>query len=164
MEPAPQRIGDAERDRAVELLRDHMAVGRLDQAEFDDRLGAALSARTASDLDPLFSDLPGPRPSQTLANMPSSFAPPAGAVAAPATAHRAGYNTALAIISAIIWPVTILAITFGFGWDNAWWLVFVPIIFSSALGKDHKDRRDRERERLERDQRRLDERRRALGD
>ena len=66
----PQRIGDAERDRAVELLREHMAAGRLTTEEFDERLGAALTARTSLDLDPLFTDLPGPRPDQGLATTP----------------------------------------------------------------------------------------------
>ncbi len=166
-EPVPQRIGDTERDGAVELLREHLAQGRLDDLEFDERLTAALSARTSGDLDPLFSDLPGPRPGQGLASTPGLTAPPwqAGAAVEPADpapipAHPS-WNRLLAVLSAVIWPVTILLITFGLGWENFWWLVFVPIAVSSALGKDHQNR-DRERERIEREQERLDRRRRAL--
>src|SRR4051794_41466747 len=59
---APVRIGDQERDQAAECLREHIASGRLDAAEFDERLGAALSARYATDLEPLFGDLPLPHP------------------------------------------------------------------------------------------------------
>lgn len=76
--PAPPqpRIGDAERDRAVGYLQEHMAQGRLDGTEFDERLTAALSARTEADLFPLFDDLPEPRPSSGLATTTPSFSPP----------------------------------------------------------------------------------------
>lgn len=72
-EPVPQRIGDAERDQAAELLRDHHTAGRLDQVEFDERLSRALTAKTADELTPLFGDLPGPRPGDALARF---VAPP----------------------------------------------------------------------------------------
>lgn len=52
------RIGDSERDTAVERLRAHHAEGRLDISEFDDRLEKALAARTAGDLLQIFKDLP----------------------------------------------------------------------------------------------------------
>lgn len=55
MEP---RIGDAERDVATARLGDHFAAGRLDHAEYDERLDAIFSARTRADLDQLFWDLP----------------------------------------------------------------------------------------------------------
>ncbi len=54
-----RRIGDAERDKATEYLREHMAAGRLDAAEFDERLTRALNAKVGPDLDALFTDLPG---------------------------------------------------------------------------------------------------------
>jgi Domain of unknown function (DUF1707) len=37
-------FGDAERDRLTIVLREHYALGRLDEAEFDRRLGIVLSA------------------------------------------------------------------------------------------------------------------------
>lgn len=52
------RIGDAERQEAVELLAEQYAVGRLSREEFDERSDAATSARTFGDLTPLFADLP----------------------------------------------------------------------------------------------------------
>lgn len=55
------RIGDAERDSAVERLRTHHAEGRLDLAEFDERMERALSARTKGDLQAIFRDLPDDR-------------------------------------------------------------------------------------------------------
>ncbi|GAA3655773.1 hypothetical protein GCM10022224_018640 [Nonomuraea antimicrobica] len=51
------RASDEDRDRVTELLRTAVADGRLDLAEFDERLEAALSARTIDALAPLVSDL-----------------------------------------------------------------------------------------------------------
>jgi hypothetical protein len=53
------RASDADRDKAVTLLREHLAAGRLTSDEFDERLEKALSARTLGDLDQLMADLPG---------------------------------------------------------------------------------------------------------
>jgi Domain of unknown function (DUF1707) len=51
------RASDADRDRVTELLRAAVADGRLDPAEFDQRLDAALTARTIDALAPLTADL-----------------------------------------------------------------------------------------------------------
>jgi Domain of unknown function (DUF1707) len=51
------RASDADRDRVIEVLRAAVADGRLDQAEFDERLDAALTARTMDALAPLTADL-----------------------------------------------------------------------------------------------------------
>jgi hypothetical protein len=65
LEPVPHeqlRVGDAERHQAATALGDHFATGRLDQAEFDERVQAAYAARTRLDLQRLFLDLPEPAP------------------------------------------------------------------------------------------------------
>jgi hypothetical protein len=51
------RASDADRDRVIEMLRAAVADGRLDPAEFDERLDAALAARTIDALAPLTADL-----------------------------------------------------------------------------------------------------------
>ena len=51
------RVSDAEREAAASRLAEHFAAGRLDQAEFDDRVGRAVSAKTRADLSGLFTDL-----------------------------------------------------------------------------------------------------------
>ena len=51
------RASDADRDRVTELLRAAVADGRLDPSEFDQRLDAALTARTIDALAPLTADL-----------------------------------------------------------------------------------------------------------
>jgi Domain of unknown function (DUF1707) len=58
--PADQhmRVGDAERRAAADRLAEHFADGRLDQAEFDERISRAMSAKTRADLTDLFTDLP----------------------------------------------------------------------------------------------------------
>ncbi|MFF4195500.1 DUF1707 domain-containing protein [Nonomuraea sp. NPDC001831] len=71
------RASDADRDRVTELLRTAVADGRLDLAEFEERLEVALSARTVNALAPLVTDLvAGPGGHDALA------LPPAGAPAA----------------------------------------------------------------------------------
>ena len=51
------RASDADRDRVIGVLRAAVADGRLDPAEFDERLAAALAARTIDALAPLTADL-----------------------------------------------------------------------------------------------------------
>jgi Domain of unknown function (DUF1707) len=52
------RVSDRERDQAAQVLQAAFAEGRLDDDEFDERMRAALTARTAADLDQLTADLP----------------------------------------------------------------------------------------------------------
>jgi hypothetical protein len=51
------RASDADRDRVIDVLRAAVGDGRLDPAEFDERLDAALAARTIDALVPLTADL-----------------------------------------------------------------------------------------------------------
>jgi hypothetical protein len=53
-----ERITDADRERAIEELREHMLVGRLTPDEFEERIGSAHVARTRADLGRLSADLP----------------------------------------------------------------------------------------------------------
>ncbi|HEY9291434.1 MAG TPA: DUF1707 domain-containing protein [Microlunatus sp.] len=130
IEPVPQRIGDAERDRATEFLREHLAQGRLDQAEFDDRLNTALSARFRSDLDTLFTDLPAPTPKNpgtALARQPAAAQPVP--TPQPPGMSKATRHTIDAVFW-IVWPVTIGLITL-LSWGDFWWLIFLPIALTS---------------------------------
>jgi hypothetical protein len=52
------RVSDAERNSVAELLGQHYADGRLDQAEFDERISRTMGAKTRGDLAGLFDDLP----------------------------------------------------------------------------------------------------------
>jgi hypothetical protein len=52
------RVSDAERAEVADRLSKHYADGRLDQAEFAERLDQAMAAKTQADLGGLFVDLP----------------------------------------------------------------------------------------------------------
>jgi hypothetical protein len=52
------RVSDAERQAVTDRLAEHFGEGRLDQAEFDERVGRAMTAKTRADLNGLFDDLP----------------------------------------------------------------------------------------------------------
>ena len=54
------RASDADREALTARLRDHYAEGRLTQDELDERVSAALSAKTFGELRSLTTDLPGP--------------------------------------------------------------------------------------------------------
>jgi hypothetical protein len=56
------RASDVEREDALQALAAHFADGRIDRSEFDERADAALAARTRSQLQALFTDLPDQRP------------------------------------------------------------------------------------------------------
>lgn len=64
--PAPERAGtdrarlrasDADREQIAELLRTAVGEGRIDFAEFEERLTATYAARTYGELEPLVADL-----------------------------------------------------------------------------------------------------------
>ena len=73
---APYRLSDDERNEAISALAQAYVEGRLDEAEFDSRMGAATSATFATDLDPLFADLPARRGRRTTAVVPQRQRPP----------------------------------------------------------------------------------------
>ena len=54
------RASDSDREEIVERLHGATTEGRLRADELDERLGAALSARTYGELDVLVADLPAP--------------------------------------------------------------------------------------------------------
>lgn len=186
-EPIPSpRIGDAERDDAISLLQEHMASGRLDDTEFDQRMSTALTAKTVDDLDPLFADLPGRRPGQGLARTssdPSATAWPTypataargpdpgtgaslPAVPPPAQAETASPAQRVgASLLALLWPIVII-FNFATGFDY-WWTWLIPVFASGAIGQVlgvwNNDGRNRDRH-LRHQMRRDRDRRRQLDD
>ncbi|HEY9291433.1 MAG TPA: DUF1707 domain-containing protein [Microlunatus sp.] len=136
---AALRIGDRERDRAADCLREHLASGRLDPDEFDQRLESALTARIQADLDVLFNDLPAPRPAAaTPAASTTQPAPSAAdpAVAATASGACAGPFTARNALAGLVWSAAV-AICFLTGWQM-WWLLFIPFAVSANLERHRR--------------------------
>jgi uncharacterized membrane protein len=66
------RISDSDRDRAAARLREHYAEGRLTAEELDERITAALNARTVGDLRRVMADLPDPSLAQPNPAMPNA--------------------------------------------------------------------------------------------
>ncbi|MBO0812900.1 MAG: DUF1707 domain-containing protein [Microlunatus sp.] len=138
------RIGDRERDQATECLREHMATGRLDPAEFEQRIEAALRARYADDLRPLFVDLPAPWP-----ELPTvRFEPPAARpIPAPAPAPKA--ETPVQSSGGWKWAtvgmwVGAIALCATVSW-HLWWLLLIPLLMGGGCGRrsrsEHRQRR-----------------------
>ena len=78
------RVSDADRERVTGRLREHFAEGRLTSDELDERVSAALNAKTFGDLRPLMADLPEPVPAPPRPVHPRPAGPP------PWVAHRRG--------------------------------------------------------------------------
>lgn len=105
------RIGTAEREAAVKLLSDHMSEGRLSLEEYEERMAAALEARTQADLKPLFTDLPPPHPSFMVSAPPAlpALPPPSGSpvylpAPPPAVAGQSEKNQVAAGVLQILLP------------------------------------------------------------
>ena len=64
------RIGDTERQKAMDDLGKHFTAGRLDITEYDNRLTNVAEATMMSDLIPIFSDLPAITDTNTSAAIP----------------------------------------------------------------------------------------------
>ncbi|MFE9745068.1 DUF1707 domain-containing protein [Saccharothrix saharensis] len=94
------RIGDAEREHALELLGTHLGEGRLSVDEYGERSARVATAKTRGDLYGLFADLPAPRPRFTQVEPPA----PAPARRAWPVEFRVGSAavTAVAIISVVL--------------------------------------------------------------
>jgi hypothetical protein len=73
-EPSGMRASDADRDRVLDVLREAAAEGRLTPDELDERMGAALAARTLGELATLTADLPAGQPEPDW--LPAASAPP----------------------------------------------------------------------------------------
>ncbi|MFE6858923.1 DUF1707 domain-containing protein [Nocardia sp. NPDC057668] len=71
---AGTRASDAERAEVAELLGRHMSQGRLDPAEYNERLGLVYGTATREDLRLVLSDLPAlsapPRPGAKVTGLP----------------------------------------------------------------------------------------------
>jgi hypothetical protein len=80
------RISDADREQVTARLRDHYAAGRLTSEELDERITAALNAKTYGDLRRIMVDLPEPAP----VGANTGQVPPSWAGRGPVFAYRRG--------------------------------------------------------------------------
>jgi hypothetical protein len=131
------RVGDAERDKALDALGKHYAAGRLSAEELEERITATLQARTRSDLSALFRDLPS-----------------TGAAWQPAPRGRPDYwrvasrvLTAAAVAALIFGVVVVLLfvvlVTTMMAFGGLMWLVLLWWLLTSGLRCGHRSYRCR---------------------
>jgi hypothetical protein len=141
------RASDAERTEVADRLSKHYQDGRLDQAEFNERLDRAMNAKTRADFSGLFADLPdlpdvadqpphagyqGPGPARngTARTSPVRFGP----------RHRPGFPlTQLLTICA----VAVIAIVVAHSVMHSWllWLLLAIVGFIWLRNEDNRRRR-----------------------
>lgn len=129
--PGPaERVGDAERQQAIDLLGEHWRAGRLGPGEHEARTTQAFSAVTRGDLDALFADLPEPRPTT-----PGTVAPTYGAATVPTPTPTTGVTPAPDRPSFLdrrrdtIMAVTpFVALILFFATDTWLWFLAIPLM------------------------------------
>jgi hypothetical protein len=104
----PVRVGDAERERVVELLRQHAAAGRLEPDELEQRVESAYGARYGSDLQAVLAELPAEREPRR----PRRRAKPA----------------------APLFPIAVAAVVAVAAVTSAWWLLWLIWPLAVVLG------------------------------
>jgi hypothetical protein len=119
--PEP-RIGDVERAAAADALGEHYAAGRLTREELDQRMEEVWTAKTDSDLAPLFADLPLPGGSRTASgpfSRPAAGRPPVADRSGPTPRRRS-----------FPWvPLVLLVIGLSILLPGPWWLLFLGAVF-----------------------------------
>jgi hypothetical protein len=149
------RVGDAEREEALQALGDHMSAGRLDIDEYGERTARVAASKTRGDLLALFKDLPAPKP---------TFVPPVHVQAEPMPAaasrvpmERSSTTPVAARIYAAIVPVAWVAAVVLFFAIRTPFVFALPVIIMmvgasiwgddwSRARREHRDRQARHRE------------------
>lgn len=161
MNPKELRIGDAERESAMQVLGEHLGAGRLTVDEYGERSAQVATARTGGEIEEVFTDLPEPHPVLP-GTQPAPVATPA---AQPSTARSTDVRQASSgnapaepwsrptaqrfarTVVAVSWIVTIGLISV----IHIGQLIFLPIVLSVVFGSlwgngwNRYDRRDRRR-------------------
>ncbi len=139
------RVSDAERAEVADRLSRHYGDGRLDQAEFEERLDQAMKAKTRADFDGLFADLPGGGPGTSgpaagpafgpvPAGGPGLAGPPPGVCAAPWHRRHRGLFLLLVVLAAVIMGPALAHLVVP-------WLVIALIAFVVIRIFSHRPRR-----------------------
>ena len=138
------RVSDAERAEVADRLSRHYGDGRLDQAEFDERLDQAMKAKTRADFDGLFADLPeggpgagGPAGGPAFGPAPAGgpgLAGPPGACAAPWHRRHRSLFLLLVVLAAIIMGPALAHLIVP-------WLVIALIAFVVIRISSHRSHR-----------------------
>ena len=133
------RIGDTERQKAMDDLGKHFAAGRLDITEYDNRLTNVAEATMMSDLIPIFSDLPAITDTNTPATIPHAAGIPAEATFTSSEIeenYRSGKRIKLGVTMLMLLPVlaTMPVNTFISGIAFSVFLATVIMLYVLKLG------------------------------
>jgi hypothetical protein len=133
------RVSDAERNAVAEQLATHYSDGRLDQAEFDERVSRAMAAKTRGDLDGLFDDLPDPEPAGASRNARSSD---------PAVPYRrrrrTGFGRMLLLVVLVIAALSIVShVLTAFAFYVPWFWIAALVAVVLLVNRSAHHRHDR---------------------
>jgi len=122
---AEMRASDADRDAVLSELSEHFQAGRLTAAEFDERAGHALAARTWGELTDLLRDLPTALPGRQALAAASTLTGPERATGRPAllaVAALAGIGIAVAMLAGV-----------AHGSWGYWWLLLSVLFIARRV-------------------------------
>ena len=133
------RVSDAERSAVAERLATHYSDGRLDQAEFDDRVGRAMAAKTRGDLDGLFDDLPDPEPAGASRN-----ARPGDPAVPYRRRRRSGFGRMLLLVVLVIAALSIIShVLTAFAFYVPWFWIAALVAVVLLVNRSAHHRHDR---------------------
>lgn len=145
------RIGDTERESALNALSEHMTAGRLDIDEYGDRTAKVAAAKTRGELLEIFGDLPAPHPTFGVASAPAmepvpepQFTPMPG---------RMGMSFAQRMAASAVPMAGLVALVLFFAVAHTWIVFLIPaavVLFGGAIWGDgwkHQQRMMREQQR-----------------
>lgn len=116
---AALRASDADRDRVAERLREAATEGRLLTEELEQRVGAALSARTYGQLEALLADLPGPRLLERARPLPLAHSSGVGAALALVIGVPVAFVLAMGLVAVAVGALVVHVIIGGLA---TWWI------------------------------------------
>ena len=140
------RAGDSDRQAVADKLKQAMDEGRLDLAEYDERLQKAYAAKTYGDLKGLLDDLPSATVPQRVT--PTEPVPQQAAPVPQLSSARAGQLVrawlggfgGIFVLGTVIWLVS----SIGSGELRYFWPMWLLIPMAlGALGRFGQGRRDR---------------------
>lgn len=125
------RVGDADRQAALQALGAHLEAGRLDIDEYGDRSACAAVAVRRAELAALFDDLPAPHPVLPERPVPSVPAPAPAPV--PVERHRhdrapAGQALMVGLVLVMVIALPGLLVAAGAAGMGGGGLLFLPLM------------------------------------
>jgi hypothetical protein len=143
------RVSDADRERVTARLRDHYAEGRLSAEEMDERISAALTAKTAGDLRRVMADLPEPEPASVSAQAGPNWAGPRWAGPRWAGPRAVVYRRRPRVLPLALFALIVALVLPGAGWlflavfklILLFWLVTAVVGVVAAARFGHRARR-----------------------